>query len=203
MKIEDSVGYVLEDAHGLAEAWRLSWTGQLERALAAANQLLADATRRGAEQARAGCSLLIGECCLHLGRIDEALDYARAAAEIYTHLGNTPCQARARALHAWILVTKAESELALDEALAALRLAMATSDATAQAFALDVTGMVYWLIQQPAKALTFFEDAINIARRTGNDVQLGAGHRNLPAGWRCLVLADRAVQHRRAFLPVE
>jgi diguanylate cyclase (GGDEF)-like protein len=173
MNIEVSMGCVSHHDLGLAGAWQLSWTGKIEDALSEAKRLLADATQTGQEHSRADCSLLIGECCLHLGRIDEALDHALAASQIYHHFGNAPCEARARALHAWILLTRADSEAALDEALAALDLAMTTSDMQAQAFALDVTGMVYWLIQQPAKALNFFEDAIKLARRTGDDVQLG------------------------------
>ncbi len=160
-------------APDLDTAWRLSWTGQLEAALAAAVRLLAEATARGDDYGRAGCSLLIGECCLHLGRIDEALDHAQAGLRIFSHLGEAAQEARAQSLYAWILLTRADSEPALEEALAALDLAMTTADAGAQAFALDVTGMVYGLIQQPEKALVFFEDAIKLARRTGDDVQLG------------------------------
>jgi diguanylate cyclase (GGDEF)-like protein len=157
----------------LAEAWRLSWTGQLEAALAAAARLLAEATACSDDSARAGCFVLIGECCLHLGQIDEALDHAQAGLRIFNQLGECAQEAKARSLHAWILLTMGDSEPALEEALAALDLAMTTGDAGAQAFALDVTGMVYWLIQQPKKALAFFEDAIKLAQRTGDDVQLG------------------------------
>jgi diguanylate cyclase (GGDEF)-like protein len=173
MNGENSTGCVAEPAAGLSEAWQLSWTGQLEPALARAIQLLSDATQRGDDSTRAGCFLLIGECCLHLGRIDEGLDHARAAVRVFNQRGDTASEARARSLYAWILLTRADSELALDEALAALDLATATGDAGAQAFALDVTGMVYWLIQQPGKAVALFEDAIKLAKRAGDDVQLG------------------------------
>jgi diguanylate cyclase (GGDEF)-like protein len=173
MNSDKSSGCLVENAPGLAEAWRLSWTGEIEAALTMAVRLLVDATESGDDGARANCSLLIGECCLHLGRIEEALDHAQAGLRIFNHLGETASEARARSLYAWILLTRADSEAALDEALAALDLAMTTEDAGAQAFALDVTGMVYWLIQQPNKALIFFEDAIKLARQTGDDVQLG------------------------------
>jgi hypothetical protein len=73
MKRENSLGYITERAPGLAEAWRLSWTGQLQSALAAAKRLLGEVARRGDDVTRAGCFLLSGECCLHLGRIDEGL----------------------------------------------------------------------------------------------------------------------------------
>jgi len=175
----DCVGCVAEPAPEVAEAWRLSWTGQLEPALALAARLLGEAAHRGDDCIRADCCLLIGECCLHLGRIDEGLAYAQAAVRIFSHLGELASEARARALHAWILLTRADSEQALDEALGALDLATAAGDAGAQAFALDVTGMVYWLIQQPNKALIFFEDAIKLARLTGDDVQLGRFFMNL------------------------
>jgi diguanylate cyclase (GGDEF)-like protein len=173
MNGENLTECVADLATGLSEAWRLSWTGQLEPALAQAIQLLGAATQRGDDCLRAGCLLLIGECCLHVGRIDEGLDHAQAAVRIFNQLGETASEARARSLYAWILLARADSEMALVEALAALDLATATGDTGAQAFALDVAGMVYWLIQQPGKAAVFFEDAIKFAKRGGDDVQLG------------------------------
>lgn len=173
MKNESASDCVAEHATGVADAWRLSWTGQLEPALTLAVRLLAEATERRDDYTRGDCFLLIGECCLHLGRIDEGLEHAQAGIRIFNQLGQTAPEARARSLYAWTLLTRADSEAALDEALTALQLARASGDAGAQAFALDVTGMVYWLIQQPNKALIFFEDAIKLARLTGDDVQLG------------------------------
>jgi diguanylate cyclase (GGDEF)-like protein len=142
-------------------------------AQAMATRLLGNATERGDDAARAACCLLIGECSLHLGRMDDALDHAQVAARMFNELGDLASESRARSLHAWVLLTRADSEPALDEVLAALELATAAGDPGAQAFALDVAGMVYWLIQQPAKALVFLEEAIKIARETGDDVQLG------------------------------
>jgi diguanylate cyclase (GGDEF)-like protein len=160
-------------ASGLDEAWRLSWTGQLEAALSLARKLLGEATQRQDEPLRAGCSLLIGECCLHLGRFEAALDHAQAAAHHFAAMDDAAAQARARALCAWVLVTTGDSEAALDEALVALELAKTTADAAAQASALDAVGIVYWLIQQPTKALTFFEDAIRLAQNAGDLVKMG------------------------------
>ncbi len=145
----------------------------MDAALQRATGLMAAATARRDDRARAECSLLIGECSLHLGRLDDALDHARVAARIFNLLEDLGLEARARALYAWVLLTRADSELALDEVLAAFEIAAHSGDAGARAFVLDVTGMVYWLIQQPAKALVFFEDAIALARETGDAVQLG------------------------------
>ncbi len=136
-------------------------------------RLLPNAMQRGDDYTCAGCFMLMSECCLHLARIDEGLEHAQAAVRIFNLLGEAACEARAQSLYAWILLTRADSELALEQALAALELATTTSDAGAQAFALDVAGMVYWLIRQPEKAIAFFEDAIDLARRDGDDVQLG------------------------------
>jgi diguanylate cyclase (GGDEF)-like protein len=173
MNDENATLCVAETEAGLSQARRLSWTGQFEPALESAARLLADATQRGDDGARAGCFLLIAECCLHLGRIEDGLDHAQAAVRIFSQLGDKAGLARARSLLAWILLTRADAEPALEEALAALELATPTGDAGAQAFALDVAGIVYWLLQQPAKAVVFFEDAIKLARRGGDDVQLG------------------------------
>jgi len=173
MNSENLTGCVAQSSAELSEAWRLSWTGQLEPALARAFQLLSDATQHGDDGMRADCFLLIGECCLHLGRIDEGLDHAQAAVRIFNRLEARASEVRARSLCAWILLTRADSEMALDEALASLDLARQTGDAGALAFALDVVGMVYWLIQQPGRAVIFFEDAIKLAETSGDDVQLG------------------------------
>jgi diguanylate cyclase (GGDEF)-like protein len=170
---ENASGCIGKQDLGLADAWRLSWTGQLDSALQRATQLMAAATARRDDRARAECSLLIGECSLHLGRLDDALDHAQVAARIFNLLEEPGFEARARALHAWVLLTRADTELALDEVLAALEIAKGTDDAVAQAAALDATGMVYWLIQQPAKALEFFEEAVRLARETGDDVHFG------------------------------
>jgi diguanylate cyclase (GGDEF)-like protein len=160
-------------AASLEDAWRLSWTGQLEAALELAARLASRAAEAQDDRAAAGCALLSGECCLHLGHLDEALHQASFAAQKFSALGDDVAQARARALHAWVLVTTADSEAALDEALAALELAKSTGDPGAQACAMDAAGIVYWLIQQPAKALTFFDDAVKLAALAGDDVKRG------------------------------
>jgi len=160
-------------APSLAEARRLSFTGEIPDALTMARRLLDDAVHRRDDPARAACCMLVGECCLHLGHLDDALDHAQDAARLFNQLADPVSESRARSVHAWVLLTRADSEQALDEVLAALELANATANASAQAFAMDVTGMVYWLIQQPAKALTFFEEAIRLAKQTEDDLQLG------------------------------
>jgi len=160
-------------AASLDEAWRLSWTGQLEAAYELAACLAARAAEAQDDAAAASWALLSGECCLHLGHLDEALHHARAATTSFNALGQPAAEARARALYAWILVTTGDSDAALDEALAAIELANTTTDPGAQACAQDAAGIVYWLIQQPAKSLTFFEDAIKLAALAGDDVKRG------------------------------
>jgi len=197
-----------ETAVGLQDAWRLSWTGRLEAALSSASRLLAEATERQDDSARAECSLLIGECCLHLGRLDEALDHARAAARIFGALGEAGQEARARALHAWVLVTMGDSEPALDEALAALELAKTAGDPGAEAWALDVAGIVYWLIQEPAKSMAFFEDAVRQALAAGDEVKRGRclinlGGAQAQMGCRAKSLGDQAEFERWTRLGIE
>jgi diguanylate cyclase (GGDEF)-like protein len=140
--------------------------------------------------------------------MDEALEHAEAAVRIFSQLGIMASEARARSLYAWILLTRADSEMALDEALAALDLATATGDDGAQAFALDVAGIVYWLIQQPGKAVTFLEDAIKLARRTGDDVQLGRylvnlGGAQAQIGLQAQAAGELAEFHRATRLGIE
>lgn len=161
-----------ESAVRLRDAWRMSWTGHLEAALSAAKRLLAEAEQLRDDSRRGCCALLVAECSLHLGRLDDALDHVRTAARLFGEAGKAAAEASARALYAWVLVTMADSDAALDEALAALDLAKTTGDHAAQSCALNAAGIVYWLIQEPAKAIGFFEDAIRLARAAGDEVKL-------------------------------
>jgi diguanylate cyclase (GGDEF)-like protein len=172
-RIEDQ-----DSASRLARAWRLSCTGEVPAALELAYQLHAAAAAEGNRPARAGAAFQIAHCCLQLGRIDEGMDHARAAAQLYSHLGQPAGEATSRALYAWLLVERADSDLALDEISRALELVPA-ADPPARGFILNAAGVVYWLIKQPEKAILFLDEAVAIARAEGDELCLGRWLANL------------------------
>jgi diguanylate cyclase (GGDEF)-like protein len=178
-------------ADGLKDVWRLSCTGQIEEALSGGHRLLREATEIGDDRARADCFRHLGFCSLQLGLIDDGLDQARSAGLLYQSLGDLAGEALARALYAWLLIGRADSDLALDEALRALEAAERTSDLAVQAQALNAVGIVYCLIKQPDKALVFLEQAVAISRQRDDTMNLGRFLTNI-----ALVQADRGITAR-------
>jgi diguanylate cyclase (GGDEF)-like protein len=164
---------------GLREVCRLSSTGRVEEALSAGHRWLRLATELGDDRARADCFRHLALCSLQLGLIDDGLDQARSAGLLYQSLGDAGGEALSRALYAWLLIQRADSELALDEALRALEAARRTDDMGIQSHAMNAAGIVYVLIKQPDKALVFLEEAVDIARRRGETISIGRFGTNL------------------------
>jgi diguanylate cyclase (GGDEF)-like protein len=179
MQGSGSQAEVTSIAEGLEEVWRLSSTGQVEAALSAAHRWLRQATEIGDDRLRADCFRHLAFCSLQLGLIDDGLDQARGAGLLYQSLGDSGGEALARALYAWLLIQRADSELALDEALRALEAARRTDDVAIQAQAMNAAGIVYVLIKQPDKALVFLEEAAAIAQRRGDALFIGRFGTNL------------------------
>ncbi len=163
----------------LAGLWHLSSSGHVVEALAKALELQDYASGHGTAGARAGCALQVAFGCLQVGRIEDGLHQAEIAAAGFRELGERGGEIRARALYAWLLAERAESETALDVTLQTLEIATHTDDLLAQSYALNVTGIVYWLIKQPDKALAYLEEAVDITRRLGDDIHQGRWLTNL------------------------
>jgi len=166
-------------AGGLEQVWCLSATGRVPEALALGHQLQRAATQAGDQPGRAACCRLLAFCSLQSGLIDEGLDQARTAGRLYQTLNDLAGEANARALYAWLLMQRADSDIALDEALQALALARQQPDKLTLGYALNVTGIVYWQIKQPDKALPFLEESVEIARQLHDDLHIGRFMSNL------------------------
>ncbi len=157
----------------LAAIWQCSSTGRMAEGLARARELLRQATEQADPPVQAGCHYLIAFCCAQLGMVDEGLEHARDGGAIFRQLGEIAGEAKSRAIYAWLLLQRADSELGLDEALRALSLARRSGDPVTETFALNVMGIVYWLVKQLEKALTFLEEAVTIAEHLNDDLHLG------------------------------
>ncbi len=175
----------------LDEIWRLSCIGEVQQALTSAYRLHEDACLRGDLRTLAGCSLHISHCCLQIGRIEDGIEQIREAIRLYAELTDPAGEARARAIHAWLLAERADTDQALDQALRALDLARTSECPLAESYALNVTGIVYWLVRQPDKALIFFEEAIDITHRTGDNLHHGRWLLNLAGAQGEIALAAR------------
>ncbi|OYV36378.1 MAG: hypothetical protein B7Z80_15730 [Rhodospirillales bacterium 20-64-7] len=151
-------------AEGIAQISRLSDSGQVQEALAFGRTLLCQARLLNEPAPLADCLRRLSFCSLQAGLIEDGLQQAREAGRLFQQLGDVQGEAQARACAAWLLIERAETELALSEALLALQLARASGDNAALAFALNATGIVYWLIKQPEQALIFLEQAVALAR---------------------------------------
>jgi diguanylate cyclase (GGDEF)-like protein len=163
----------LDCAEGIAQISRLSDAGQVQEALALGRPLLCQARLLNEPAPLAECLRRLSFCSLQAGLIEDGLQQASEAAQLFKQLGDLPGEAQARAGYAWLLMERAESEKALSEALLALQLARDSGDDAALAFALNAAGIVYWLIKQPDQALMFLDQAVALARPLQTPLPLG------------------------------
>jgi two-component system cell cycle response regulator len=162
---------VAEDA--LGEAWRLGCTGQSLDALALALSVWEDAKARRDIRREARASIDIAWYCFQVGQAEQGRQHARRAAQLTAGLCETAWEAKARALHAWLLTELGCPEEAVEEAIRALGLAETAGDQTVLCWALNVMGIVFWVCRQPERAVEFCARAVALARKTGDSVLLG------------------------------
>jgi diguanylate cyclase (GGDEF)-like protein len=179
MNVLTSFDHAANVADGLQEVYRLSCTGRLPEALSGGHRLLRIATEAGDDQARAECFRRLALFSLQLGLIDDGLEHARSAGLLYQTLGDLGGESLSRALYAWLLIERGDSELALDEVLRALDGAGRTDDPLVQAHALNAAGIVYSLIKQPDKAIDFLEEAVAIVQTRQDTLNTGRFLTNL------------------------
>jgi diguanylate cyclase (GGDEF)-like protein len=202
MPVSYAPGSVSPILDGLQEADRLSRTGEPLAALSMAFSLHHAAMLAGDDRARAKCSLQVAEICFQVGRIDDGLHHARAAALLFERWGDIAAEARSRAIYAWLMIQRADANPALEEALSALDLGRRSEDPITLSFALNVVGVVYWLIKQPDKAINFLEEAVEIAEALPDGLYLGRWLTNLAGataelGLQALARGDEEEMRRR------
>jgi len=157
----------------LQRAWDLSCQGQIEPATALAQRVHDEAVARNDEVQRALAACHLGWYCFMQAYYEEGILHVLSARDFYEAIGDRPREAWARGTHAWLLIEIGAPNEALDEAMLALERAEQSGEDRVLCFALNVVGVVYWMLGQLDRALQFAENAVGMARRIGDLVDLG------------------------------
>jgi diguanylate cyclase (GGDEF)-like protein len=157
----------------LTRAWALSCTGEVEAALAIAQRVHGEAMAAGLRQLRAAAACHMAWYCLMLAYYEEGILHALSAREVFGEVGDHPREAWARGLHAWLLIEIGAPNEALDEAMLSLERAESSGEERVICFSLNVAGVVFWMLRQLDRALEFAERSVALARRIGDEVDLG------------------------------
>jgi diguanylate cyclase (GGDEF)-like protein len=157
----------------LERAWQLSCEGQVEAALALAQRVHDEAQAADDQRLRASAASHMGWYCFMLAYYEEGILHVLSARDFYSVLGDRPRESWSRGIHAWLLIEIGAPNEALDEAMLALDLAEAAAEERAICFALNVVGVVFWMLGQLDRALQFAERSVTMARRIGDRVDLG------------------------------
>jgi len=158
---------------GLERAWQLSCEGQVEAALALAQSVHDSASLADDQCLRSSAASHMGWYCFMLGYYEEGILHVLSARDFYGVIGDRPRESWTRAIHAWLLIEIGAPNEALDESMLALELAEAADEPWPTCFALNVAGVVFWMLGQLDRALQFAERAITLARLIGDPVDLG------------------------------
>ena len=158
---------------GLERAWQLSCEGQVEAALALAQSVHDDAQASDDQRLRSSAASHMGWYCFMLGYYEEGILHVLSARDFYGVIGDRPRESWARGIHAWLLIEIGAPNEALDEAMIALELAEAAAEPRASCFALNVVGVVFWMLGQLDRAVEFADRAVTMARGIGDPVDLG------------------------------
>jgi diguanylate cyclase (GGDEF)-like protein len=158
---------------GLDRAWQLSCEGQVEAALALAQSVQDSAQAADDQHLRSSAASHMAWYCFMLGYYEEGILHALSARDFYGVVGDRPRESWTRAVHGWLLIEIGAPNEALDEAMLALELAEAAAEPRATCFALNVVGVVFWMLGQLDRAVQFAERAITLARLIGDPVDLG------------------------------
>jgi diguanylate cyclase (GGDEF)-like protein len=158
---------------GRERAWQFSCEGQVEAALALAQSAHDTAQAADDQRLRASAASHMGWYCFMLGYYEEGILHVLSARDFFGVIGDRPRESWTRAIHAWLLIEIGAPNEALDEAMLALELAEAAAEPRATCFALNVVGVVFWMLGQLDRALEFAERAVAMARDIGDQVDLG------------------------------
>jgi diguanylate cyclase (GGDEF)-like protein len=177
---KQAAGFVVDDIApftmmwpDLQRAWQLSCEGQVEAALALAQRVHDEAQAADDQRLRASAASHMGWYCFMLGYYEEGILHVLSARDFYGVIGDRPRESWTRGIHAWLLIEIGAPNEALDEAMLALDLAEAAAEPRATCFALNVVGVVFWMLGQLDRAVQFAERAVAMARVIGDQVDLG------------------------------
>jgi diguanylate cyclase (GGDEF)-like protein len=158
---------------GLERAWQLSCEGQVEAAMALAQSVHDTAQAADDQRLRASAASHMGWYCFMLGYYEEGILHVLSARDYYGVIGDRPRESWTRGIHAWLLIEIGAPNEALDEAMLALDLAESAAEPRATCFALNVVGVVFWMLGQLDRAVQFAERSVAMARVIGDPVDLG------------------------------
>ena len=157
----------------LERALQLSCEGQVEAALALAQSVQDEAQAADDQRLRSSAACHMGWYCFMLGYYEEGILHVLSARDFYGVIGDRPRESWARAIHAWLLIEIGAPNEALDEVMRALDLAESAAEPLASCFALNVAGVVFWMLGELERAIQFAERAVELARVIGDPVDLG------------------------------
>src|SRR4051812_13613030 len=112
----------------LSGAWRLGCTGRSLEALSQALAVWEDAKAKRDIRLEARASMDVAWYCLQIGQAEQGRQHARRAAQLAAGLCELAWEAKARALHAWLLTELGCPEEAVEEAIRGLSLAESGKD---------------------------------------------------------------------------
>ncbi len=119
-----------------------------------------------AEIMQARSADLLAWCCFMMAAYESGITFARTARAIWERQAEPARAARSVANLALLLAAIGEPDAAL-EALAALDLAERAGDQEEASWALNVNGVVLWLLKQPDRALPFGREAVARSEAAG------------------------------------
>jgi diguanylate cyclase (GGDEF)-like protein len=157
----------------LGRAWQLSCQGQVETALAMAQRVHDEALAADNQWLRASAASHMGWYCFMLAYYEEGILHVLSARDFYSAIEDRPRESWSRATHAWLLIEIGAPNEALDEAMLALELAETAVEERAICFALNVVGVVFWILGELDRASQFAERSVDMARVIGDQVDLG------------------------------
>ncbi|MEW6704773.1 MAG: GGDEF domain-containing protein [Pseudomonadota bacterium] len=159
----------LDPAALIEQARSLNRHGDPAAALALGERALAAAAVAGDAlgAARAGDCLVRSH--FYLGRLDLALKCSYAALEDWQRCEQPVDHANARAMHSLLLSELGQTDDALEHGHAACRLAEATGDSSARAWAANTLGVAHRTSQQFDRAIDRLDYAVTCARQSGDE----------------------------------
>jgi diguanylate cyclase (GGDEF)-like protein len=156
----------------LERAWQLSCTGRVDAALALAQRVYDEAATTDRVSVRAAAACHLSWYCFMQGHYEEGLLRALSASEFYSASANQVGEAWARSLYAWLLMEIGSAHEALEESLRAIALVEGAQEKRILCFALNVVGVVFWMLGQLDRARDFAERAVRLAREIGDETDL-------------------------------
>ena len=174
----------------------LTASGQLMAAVAAGRA--ATAAGPAVSPAQAPIMTELAWLGFQTGAGQVGLDDADRAIASWRKQGNSAQEARAQAIRALIEVELGHGEAAAEQSLSALALAQASGSKLALSWALNMVGVVFWYVQQHARAAEHCAQAVALARGAEDPLLVGLCLVNLAGVQQAMAAKAREAGDKRA-----